>query len=219
MTQTLRLNAGRIIRAEDFEQQKKTESEIREAKGKAEDIIAAAEARAAEIIANAEANVQSIADDQLERFIDVQAVEKAADGVRDMVMATDTIQRDFEAFTPWMIEFVEASVRRITGAAPQDAHWAGLIEQGLSDIRERWNLVLHCHPTMVADLKAVVSSTPSLSKAIKDVHPDRSLRLEDCLVQSAHGVTDISFSTQMAALVMAIEKLGADDISQSEDAG
>jgi len=154
--------------------------------------------------------VQQIADDQLERFIDGQAIEKAADSLREMLEATGTIRAEFDAFTPWLTDFVEASVLRITGALPPQTLWAGLIEQSLSDIRDRWNLVLLCHPTLVVHLKTAVSATPALREVIRDVHPDRTLGLEDCLIQSGQGITDISLSTQLGALVKALEKFPAD---------
>lgn len=207
MSDILRMHSGRVIAAQDFAEAQKNEAEVKEATETAADIIARAEQRAAEIIANAEARVQQIAQTELERFVDEEAIDNVAAGVQVMLNAAETIRDEFDAYTPWMLEFVETSVMRITGVLPAEKLWAGLIEQGVSDLRDRFNLVLHCHPTKLTELREAVAGSKFLCKSVRDVFPDRSLGLDECLIQSGQGITDISLSTQLAAVLKALREM------------
>lgn len=226
MTESVRLYAGRVIPAKQFTAQRQNEAEVVASRETAADIVAKAEARAQDIITAAEAravdieaSVKQIADDQWIRFVDVDAVDQAARALQTMISTSTTIRADFETFTPWMQSFVQDAVTRIIGAVPPATMWSGLLHQSLSDIQDRWSLVLRVHPSHATLLKAVIQADPILKDAFKDVHPDRNLEKDDCLIEGSQGVTDVSLKTQIGALLMALEDAVERDISHRDAGG
>lgn len=203
---------AQVLRSADVDEQRESRSAIAEAQEKAQAIRARAEAEADEIIAAAHARaddmdreLREIADEQLLRFVDTNAIDEAARAVQRTLSEAHRIAADFDAVTPWMTEFVKAALFRITGEMPREELWTAVIQQALSDVRERWDLKLRCHPTRVNLFTGIIKNSKDLSETISLVQPDRDLDVDDCLLVSANGVLDISISTQIVTLLLAIE--------------
>lgn len=225
MDDEIKLFSGRVITQESFSERQRSSTAAIEAADEAVKILADAHAQAEVILDDArnravqeEIKIRQIANDELSHFVDTGAIDRAADAVRDIIKDGQKMRSDFVAFTPWMQDFVQATVQRITGAMPPADLWRGLISQALLDVRDRWDLVLRCHPQHVALIKSVIAADPSLKSAFQDVRGERSFEADKCLIESASGVIDISIPTQIVTLMFALEKVASDSEAIEEGA-
>lgn len=217
MTEVAPIFVGEVIPAKTFAAEQASVREAAQAQSDAARILEDAHAEAARIVEAAQAraddmdrDLQAVADAQLAKFADERAVDEMAIAVQAVLQTGIELRRDFDAFTPWMRSFVVQAVERITGTLPAEMLWSGLIHKSLVDIRDRWNLVILCHPERVTLLTEIIAVDAALSDAVKGVQPNRDLGLDECLIQSANGMTDISLKTQLVTLMLALEKLAED---------
>lgn len=211
----LTVHTAQVLTAEDYTalQGRKSETEaaqseaeriLAEAHAQAESVQAEAEARAAAIVAEAEekaaqleTDIRHIADASLERFVDTQVIDHAAEAIRHTLKELQKLRLDYEAFTPWMREFTLATIQKMTQHMPPETVWEGVLNQALMDTKDRWNLVLRCHSSYAKLFNSLVKTSPTLAGHISAVQVDRTLKEEDVHLVTANGVIDVSIPTQV----------------------
>jgi len=198
------VHEAQILTADAYTALQTQKTEVTAAHDEAAEILAQARAQAAAIIADAEANaaqletdVEQIADTTLLRFMDTHAIDEAADAIRHTLREAQRLRYDFEAFTPWMREFVVNAVARMTQQLPPEEMWEGVLSQALMDIKDRWTLVLRCNPSYAPFFTSLVKNSPSLAGHITAVQVDRDRKEEEVHLVSASGVVDVSIPTQV----------------------
>ncbi len=210
----LKVFSGAVVKAQDYHAQIAQKEQDAQDEKQAQDIIAAAKLRAAEIIAEAEtraaardAELTQISDEVLQRFMNEHAIDDAARAVRYMVDLTARVREDFEDMSPWFRPLVRGAVEQIIGQMPEAEVWTGLVEQSLNEVRDRWELVLRCHPSRQAMLTELVASSDTLARAIREVQGDRDLSPLDCFLVSGQGVLDIGIETQLETFLRTVEMM------------
>ena len=178
-----------------------------DARGEAERILAeareAAEAIRAAAQAEAEARTRTlrrVADEELRRFVDAEALSRNAEALADVLRAAAEIRRGFEALTPWVVALVEASLRRILGAlAPEDA--AGrIVAAAVADLRLREGLALRVAPEDLTTLRAARAAHPERFEAVVAVVADAELPPGALVLDGAGGLVDVSLEAQLGRL-------------------
>lgn len=211
MSQAMQLPHARVVSLADFESAVADAKAISGAQAAADRIVADAQQRAAQILEAAEANatrqvqqLQNMSDDALQRFLDERAVEHVAIAIKSILDEHAKLKRDFDATTPWIAELVETAVRRIIGRMPEDEVYRDIIASSMSELRDRWDLVLRCHPDKELIVTQVISQNERLRAAFREVQSDRSMAENAVWIVSAQGVLECSIETQIAALLRVV---------------
>lgn len=233
-----KLHDGAVMASAAFDAQADQARRDAEEEQAALDVLAAAEARAAEIIALAEAQatqieeaaharnaareaeLQQVSDEALSRYLDTTAIDHAARAVQEMLDQSARIQHDFNDMAPWFRPLIRKAIEQIIGQLPEETVWTGLVEQALNEVRDRWDLVLRCHPSNQKFLTDVIEGSETLSRSLREVQGDRSLTVEDCFLVSGQGVLDIGLPTQLETFLRAAEALfDAEEASEGASDG
>lgn len=215
MNEKLRIVQASVIEASAYQQSLRNGEQASGARSEASRILAEARAEAELIVAAAEQraqqtemHLQQISDETLMRFVNTDAVEETALAVQKLLEEASKVRADFDAFAPWMTAFVKATVARITDQIAPDDLWDGVVSQALVDIRDRWNIVLRCHPSRESLFRAMKNrETGALAELINDLEVDRNLRCDECHLVTSKGVVDISVSTQVASVLRALDQM------------
>ncbi|MEM8978516.1 MAG: hypothetical protein AAGD04_03470 [Pseudomonadota bacterium] len=205
---------ARVLTAADFAKAVKTKKQTEHAQSEAAQILAAAQAEAEQIVRAAEAKaaeneqrLKELSDQSLERFLNEDAVDATARALAKLMDQTATMRNELDDAKTWIVPIVRTAFKRIIGTLPTDDVLTGAIEQSLGEVRERWDLVLRCHPSLQRQIASVIEENPRLSGAIREVQMDRTLQLSECQLVSGQGVLDIGVDTQMETFLRALEQL------------
>ena len=214
------IHAGRILSAADHAAQQAAQSASETALRRADALIEDAQARAHRLIEEAEGRAQAreaelarLSDETLSAFVDERAVDELANAVILVLREVARIRTDFDALSPWLGTLLGAGLERIVGRLPPDEMWTGLLDEALGEMRDRWDLVLRCHPSEAERLGALIARAPTLARSIREVQPDRELEPGGCVLVGARGLLDVGVATQLAAVVRAVETLGAEEVA------
>lgn len=182
-----------------------TEAEriLAEARAEAEAIVAEAEAKAADV----QEDLKLIADESLMKFVDTQAIDRVAQAVQQTLDEAQKVRDDFDAFTPWLRDFVTTAVTRITGQQPPEKLWGDVLTQALVDVRDRWDIVLRCHAACAPLFTHLLDQNPKLAGQIREVQIDRTLREDEVHLVTAKGVVDLSIATQVETVLRTIDEV------------
>lgn len=203
LIQDRQAQAGDTAKAQDI---------VQEAQAQAQQIIAQAEARAAQM----DRDLAAISDQALQRFLNEDVLNQTVEGLANLLTQSQRVREDLEQVETWIKPLIQTAVVKIIGTLPHDTVWTGLINQSLAEVRDRWELVLRCHPSRQTSLTQLIEAAPALSKAIREVQGDRSLGIEDCHLVTGQGVLDIGVETQINTFLDAVERaLIADEVSHA----
>ncbi|MEM6941346.1 MAG: hypothetical protein AAF943_17950 [Pseudomonadota bacterium] len=218
MTRPQSLPAPRVMSASDFEAALDAKVAKQRASEEADALLADAQAEAQRIIAAAEAEAEElregiakISEQELEKFVNTRALDEVADSLVAILNESARLRADFNGLKPWLSDLLRTSLDRVLNEMPERLRIESALTQTMNEVRERWDLILRCHPDLAPMFKEVIGARRELSGAIKEVQVDRDLTAQDCFLIGHQGILDISIATQVDALVRALEKMIADD--------
>lgn len=213
----------RVMSAADFQAAMEEKADRKRASTEATRLIEEAEARAAEIIAAAEAEaddvragLEKISEQELEKFVNTRALDEVADGLVTMVNEAQKVRRDFDDLKPWLTDLVGQALNRVLGTLPREEVLEQALVNTMAEMRERWDLILRCHPDLAPAFKDIVAHQPELADAIKEIQVDHDLDLDDCLLIGRQGILDVSVTTQVEAFTRALELMVDQDLKAAE---
>lgn len=184
-----------------------------EAGTEAQKILANAEAEAAAIVARAQDHAAEVerrladhSEESLSRFLNEDVVDLSAGALVQLFAQSRQIREDMEHADRWLRPLVETAILRIIGSLPQEQVMSAVLVQSLSELRERWDLAVRCHPSLQELISDVVSEDSRLSGAIREVQVDRALGLEELRLVSGQGILDIGVTTQVETFLRAVER-------------
>ncbi len=209
---------GRVMSAIEYAGLTEDIAERVNAREEAEKIIATAQEQAQQMMQQAEARalqheaqLKEIADQSLERFLNEDAVDMTARALGHLLEQARQIRADLDEAEIWVIPLIRLAIKRIVGTIPEEDILTGVVSQSLNEVRDRWNLVLRCHPTLQRQLANIVESDQKLQAAIREVQIDRSLEVEDIRLVTAQGILDIGVNTQIETFLRSIEHFLGED--------
>ncbi len=208
---------ARRLSARDFEEKIGIAETLEKARGQAEKIVTEARENAQRIREDAKKETQeqrqslySIADKSLIDFVNTAQIEKSAEAFSEMLSASVHLRKEFDIMRPWLINLIVQSVEQILGTIEPKDRMQKQIEQGLSDTRSRWNLVLRVHPDDKALLEEVMRDNSDNFATISEVQADSDLVQGSCLLIGDGGVLDLSLSTQLRELKKLLSDAGSE---------
>lgn len=169
---------------------------VAEARREAEEIRRAAAAEAEAQIAEA----RRTADEERRRVADEGALAREAEELADALGAGVRIRREFEALTPWLVDLVDGSLRRILGElAPADLT-GRVVAAAVADLRMRGALTLRAAPEDVPLVLAAREAHPERFDAVTSISGDPDLPRGALVLDGAGGLVDVCVSAQIARL-------------------
>jgi flagellar biosynthesis/type III secretory pathway protein FliH len=203
---------GRVMSAIEYAGQTEDIVERVNAREEAERIVAAAQEQAQQMMKKAEARaleheaqLKEIADQSLERFLNEDAVDMTARALGSLLEQARQIRADLDEAEIWVIPLIRLAIKRIFGTIPEEDILKGAVSQSLNEVRDRWDLVLRCHPALQRQLANIIEGDQKLHAAIREVQIDRSLEVEDIRLVTAQGILDIGVNTQIETFLRSVE--------------
>ena len=195
------LSATRLSRR-DLEAALRTRDDTRAEAGRILD-EAHREAEAIRRAAEAEAERHLL---EARRWADRDALTHDAERLVDVLAAGAEIRRGFEALAPWLVDLVDASLRRILGElAPADLT-GRIVAAAVADLRLREGLTLRAAPEDVAEVMAARAAHPGRFEAVASVAADPDLPRGALVLDGAGGLVDVSVSAQIRRLRAHLER-------------
>ncbi len=183
-------------------------SNARNRASEAENIIAKAKAEAERLRAQSQreaeahkARLQKVADEELKRFIDTDALKRNADAAAQAIAEATAVQHRFEALTPWLVDLVSTCLHRITGALDSADLTARVVQHAVADLSSRERLVLPAAPGDVAQLEQVRTENPTRFAGVVAIHPDTALAAGEMTLNGDGGIVTIGMSAQVEAVI------------------
>jgi len=209
----VQLSEARLLTAKQFAKLSRELEERARARSEAEIMLAKAKEQADAIIAQAEKKAEEqerrlaeMSDEALQRFLNEDAIDISARALGNLLEHSKQIRKDLDQAQTWILPVLRTAFKRIIGNLPEDDVLAGSIAQSLNEVRDRWDLVLRCHPTLQKQLAQIVEEDSRLSAAIREVQVDRALTVDECRLVSGQGILDIGVNTQIETFLRAIEQ-------------
>ncbi|MEL7093073.1 MAG: FliH/SctL family protein [Pseudomonadota bacterium] len=184
---------------------------------KAEDILARAERRADDIIGFAtiqaermtkaaqsavaamEQRIAAEAEETAERTAALLETKQQAIEALSAMEQVTAIAADYAQLDSWITDTVLSAVRSIVAdMAPQD-RCTGQIRAALARTKDRWNLVLSCHPDDYPMTLAAVAQG-NFEDAITNVICDATVAPGVCYLKSATDHVELNMPVQLEAL-------------------
>ncbi len=207
---------ARRLSARDFEEKTGIADTLEKAHGQADKIIAEAREKALRIREESEKEAKeqrqslfSIADKSLIDFVNKAQIEKSAEAFSEMLSASVHLRKEFDTMRPWLVDLIIQSVEQILGTIDPKDRMQKQIQQGLSDTRLRWNLILRVHPDDKTLLEDVMRDNSDSFATISEVQADSDLVRGSCLLVGDGGVLDLSLSTQLLELKKLLSDAGS----------
>lgn len=183
-------------------------SNARSRASEAENIIANAKAEAERLRAQSmreaeahKARLQKVADEELKRFIDTDALKRNADAAAQAISEATAVQHRLEALTPWLAQLVETCLHRITGALDSTDLTARIVQNAVADLSSRERLVLRAAPSDIARLEQVRAEDPTRFAGVVAIQPDTTLSAGEMTLNCDGGIVKIGMSAQVEALI------------------
>lgn len=180
---------------------------LQNAEAQAATIVERAETRAAEI----ERHLGDLSEESLSRFLKEDVVDLSAGALVQLFAQSRRIREDMDQADRWLRPLLETAISRIIGTFPQEDLLNRVLVQSLSEVRERWDLAVRCHPDLQELIADVVAEDSRLSGAIREVQVDRALGLDDLRLVSGQGILDIGVTTQVESFLRAVERYLAEE--------
>ena len=161
----------------------------------AERIVADTERRACALDLRIERQAEETAEKAAQKY---QLKQNAMDA-KALLSQAAIIADDYANLKGWLSQAVHTGVERVVGAMPRSEQWANMINQALSETKQRWELTLVCHPSDFETLHAIIDGD-QFNNAVAEVRRDPSMRVGVCCLQGSDTFAELSVECRLAAL-------------------
>lgn len=138
--------------------------------------------------------------DELKRVIEAEALTKTADGFLRVAREADRIRDEFEALTPWLLDLVERSVRRIIGELDDRDLAARVVAEAVSELDEQTALAIRVRAADREALRDAMVQHPDRFVGVDRIRTDNTLKKGVVVIEGRGGLIDVSIESQLAAL-------------------
>lgn len=201
-----------LIPAQEFDEQSKIVKTLEDAKGHADQLIADAERQSDEIIADVTASIDDVvrlAESKVAKKLAADAAEKreseATLASLELLAVARAIKEDYEAADTWLVDLIMTALRRVFDDMDAEQRAKGLIRAAVAETASRWDLRVKVHPNQAQVFQTLLETQPDALKGVQAILSDDTLSLDDIILESAGGLTQIAHQDQLDHLLAALE--------------
>lgn len=204
---------GRRIPA--FEFQEALENKMK-TQSQAKQIIQMARQQAQSILKDAEVaaatqhrELESLTNKELRSFIDEDRLKRHAKTFVKALSEISTIRKSHAEMTPWLIDLVYVSLRRIIGEIEAKEVTARMVRQGIRELHESQNVKLWVHPDTFDAASVAKESHPEMMASITNISTDTQLPPGTLKLTCDIGSVSLSVDARLQRILEAIEDSSA----------